>query len=754
MEIGTSQHHGLTGDNPNPLGGWMGPGGNPNQNRGGQGGGQGSGSYAEEYTKIFLATGGRFQQANVGWTPGDWLDAAAEWSERNQKGLLNGLSIAVGFIPVVGDCLDLIGAITGVDPITGEPLSARERLISLAAAAIPFVSGKVLKEIAGKADEVADLAKKDLADLGRKNGKQFDDTWDASRKQCSDGTIQCFLGESLILSAQDDPGYDVGAETAAIPAETDASNAWLFPAILVGIGLAGYRELSLHARRKRTEEEEREAMDLLFAEDPDEPFPWRFQTPMNNDTQTALARRTDWKGTTTDCTEDTDWKAAVSGLPLCEFEGLESQSSRWESREASASYPSGVGFSPSAFDPIPRGVGFSPRSVATQTSVRTTRSSASANSKPRAPSGRHKGGLWLATCCLLAALVFGFSSRSFRDSNVAASARTRGNVAAVARTRETHRPDRKIEDLRVGMRVLARNPDSNEIERAAPTKVDPATWRLIRLQSIERWQDGTLDDMNIETLQPLSVIEELGLVVCKTMAAPLEGEELYRSSEIEGTIVAIEPCPEIESGPGHVVLTTLNHLNRDLYEFKLQDSAGRIEKLNPTGLHRLYSEDRKEWTPAEWLEVGEQLRGVDGPLQVISKKQLPGVHRVYNLTVEGEHVFFVSPLGILSHNNNTQLPGVPCYVDPNAPPGGKTVEDFRPEAERRMAETKAKYPEAEGKKAMAKKQDIKDIDRIAKEEGLTEGQRELLHDEISHQGISLDEIREVAKDMKELYPNK
>ena len=508
-------------------------------------------------------------------------------------------------------------------------------------------------------------------------------------------------------------------------------------------------------------------MESLFGEDSDEPLPWRFQMPMNGVSlaeSMPVGRRRQRTEIATEGTETTEGskeranQAETNGLALCELGELGGSCLPLPLPSASPSLlDPWLELQPASFLRFDlaaaRGVGFNPRSVAAQISDRPIRSSTKSDSQPRAPSGRHKGGLWLATCCLLAALVFGFSSRSARDP-LANPTRDHSTVGAVARTRETHHPERKIEDLRVGMRVLARNPDSNEIERAAPTKVDPATWRLIRLQSIERWQDGTLDDMNIETLQPLSVIEELGLVVCKTMAAPLEGEELYRSSEIEGTIVAIEPCPEIESGPGHVVLTTLNHLNRDLYEFKLQDSAGRIEKLNPTGLHRLYSEDRKEWTPAEWLEVGEQLRGVDGPLQVISKKQLPGVHRVYNLTVEGEHVFFVSPLGILSHNNNTQLPGVPCYVDPNAPPGGKTVEDFRPEAERRMAETKAKYPEAEGKKAMAKKQDIKDIDRIAKEEGLTEGQRELLHDEISHQGISLDEIREVAKDMKELYPNK
>lgn len=52
------------------------------------------------------------------------------------------------------------------------------------------------------------------------------------------------------------------------------------------------------------------------------------------------------------------------------------------------------------------------------------------------------------------------------------------------------------------------------------------------------------------------------------------------------------------------------------------------------------------------------------------------------------------------------------------------------------------------------KQDIKEIDRIVQEEGLSREQRRLLHDEITGQDFSLEDIRQIAKDIKELYPNK
>ena len=53
-----------------------------------------------------------------------------------------------------------------------------------------------------------------------------------------------------------------------------------------------------------------------------------------------------------------------------------------------------------------------------------------------------------------------------------------------------------------------------------------------------------------------------------------------------------------------------------------------------------------------------------------------------------------------------------------------------------------------------RKEDIRRIDRIVKEEGLSKEQRRLLHDEISGQHLSLEEIRGIAREIKRLYPNK
>ena len=82
----------------------------------------------------------------------------------------------------------------------------------------------------------------------------------------------------------------------------------------------------------------------------------------------------------------------------------------------------------------------------------------------------------------------------------------------------------------------------------------------------------------------------------------------------------------------------------------------RQEIARPTALHKFYSETRDEWISAEDLRPGENIRSLGGPLQVVSLRAIPGTHRVYNMTVEGEHVYHVSTLGVLAHNNNCAMP--------------------------------------------------------------------------------------------------
>jgi len=74
------------------------------------------------------------------------------------------------------------------------------------------------------------------------------------------------------------------------------------------------------------------------------------------------------------------------------------------------------------------------------------------------------------------------------------------------------------------------------------------------------------------------------------------------------------------------------------------------EVLEPTAPHLLYSVDRGGWVPTEELQLGEHLFTQRGTATVSAIERLPNAHQVFNLEVESRHEYFVSHLGVLTHN--------------------------------------------------------------------------------------------------------
>ena len=251
------------------------------------------------------------------------------------------------------------------------------------------------------------------------------------------------------------------------------------------------------------------------------------------------------------------------------------------------------------------------------------------------PDGRRFGRWWLAGCLLLAALfgggMFG-GSRQERPVPVAARAPR----------------SRTIETIRVGDRVVTR--DAGAGGEWTETAVNPKTWKKLRLLAVTHWGDGTRDDIHVETLQPPEWIKQHDVRIGATVPLPLDLVEMGLPRDLCATVIAVEHCPEISDGPGRVVLTTVNHLNKYVFELTIKDAAGQSETVHTTGFHKFYSASRNAWISAAELRKGEQLRGVNGALTVAALAPLPGVHRVYNMTVEDEHVYRVGTLGTLVHN--------------------------------------------------------------------------------------------------------
>ena len=119
---------------------------------------------------------------------------------------------------------------------------------------------------------------------------------------------------------------------------------------------------------------------------------------------------------------------------------------------------------------------------------------------------------------------------------------------------------------------------------------------------------------------------------------------------LTGMVESVSDCPVIEAGPGRVVLTTVSHLNTYVFDLTLSDSQGNSDTLGVTGYHKFYTEDRG-WVTVDQLAMGELIRTVAGDVTVSSVTREEGVFRVYNMTVEADHDYYVGDLTALVHNN-------------------------------------------------------------------------------------------------------
>jgi len=170
-----------------------------------------------------------------------------------------------------------------------------------------------------------------------------------------------------------------------------------------------------------------------------------------------------------------------------------------------------------------------------------------------------------------------------------------------------------IESLSVGERVLTTSvtvgSDGNASETDRGTAVDPDTHRLVRLKIEDRWSDGTLDVVDIETLQSSAWISDNRVEPGARVGVPLELREMGLP-ELLAEVVSVEPCPPIETSGGRVLLTTVNHLSSFVFELSLEDASGKVDTLEVTGWHKFFSESRG-WVSVVELEPGELLRSLN-----------------------------------------------------------------------------------------------------------------------------------------------
>jgi len=195
-----------------------------------------------------------------------------------------------------------------------------------------------------------------------------------------------------------------------------------------------------------------------------------------------------------------------------------------------------------------------------------------------------------------------------------------------------------IESLRVGDRVLT--DDAEAASGSTATEVTPATWRKFKL---EVTRDKTGELCQVELLRPAKWAADNGMQKGAHVSFALPELALTGTALVE----AVDPCPVVKTGPGHVVEMTITSRSTNVLRLHF---AGTDNTLSLTGGHRLFSESRHDWVPACELHVGDAVRAHGQSLAVAAVDHISGVQTVYNLEVESEHCYLVGKLHFLSHN--------------------------------------------------------------------------------------------------------
>jgi len=305
------------------------------------------------------------------------------------------------------------------------------------------------------------------------------------------------------------------------------------------------------------------------------------------------------------------------------------------------------------------------------------------------------GMVWLILCVTAGAFLLA------QPGNITSINRSSRQVINAAMTSSDGKLYANIEALRVGQRVITPGTDP---AHPMPTAVDPSTWKQVTLRRQLPVDRDVVDVMSVETLQPLEWLTKFAVREGGTAPAPIDLEEMgVQPGDFQ--VVKIAPCPSISQSPGRVVLTTVTHLNDYLFDLSVRNNHSKQQLVQVTGLHKVFSQ-RRGWTSVGQLEVGEPLQGRAGSLQVASLVRRPGMVPVYNLTVEDEHVYYVSTLKLLAHN--TECGGV------NSGPNEPTAPTEEPVNAGDLRKLKDGRLEKMGVDAHALKQDVVGKSNISK----------------------------------------
>lgn len=305
-----------------------------------------------------------------------------------------------------------------------------------------------------------------------------------------------------------------------------------------------------------------------------------------------------------------------------------------------------------------------------------------------------------------AQLIFG--GRLFSSSSGSKQIESRDSTTLTSLDRPPHTKalatKTAIELIRVGERVLARNEEINDEDRANWTEPDWSQWlrlslvmpkddgselrmELLRSEDWVRSQlewlvnkqdisdpiqrhrlqessnsdtglNGAEPNVPLSPMRPLfrdllkteAELQQLGLEL-NALLVEMDLPELAITGAAE--IIDLQPAQPVQEGRGRVVTATFRHSSGDVIDLKVAGANDLdTETIGSTTNHPFWSFDRQEYIQAGALEIGERVQTYLGETKrVVSKLPRPGPVPVHNLEVHGEHVYYVGESGLLVHNS-------------------------------------------------------------------------------------------------------
>jgi RHS repeat-associated protein len=204
-----------------------------------------------------------------------------------------------------------------------------------------------------------------------------------------------------------------------------------------------------------------------------------------------------------------------------------------------------------------------------------------------------------------------------------------------------------IEDAKLGGRAWTLAEEERQ-GAAAPARlhIDPELWRAVRFVM----RPGQGDEAKVALLRPLSWLQAVRVRAGVWIWLDLPEIGICGEARVE----RIEPCPEIEEGPGRIITGTYTHKRGWVGDLVVE---GMTKPLGVTPSHPFWSVDRNAWVSTGELRIGERLLAADGSMPCVESFTLRAKPEpVYNIEVEGDHCYRIGEQGLLVHNMSAPKP--------------------------------------------------------------------------------------------------